>query len=224
MYPKLPFNHHKKGIEIFGQKSVNHDMRKTTLVLFGAVALLICSCIPSVNPFYTEKDLTTDPRLPGIWQDNEANDDSSVWKFEFDGTNAYNLTINESRGRTGEFSAHLFKLDSENFLDLIPLSCDYATNQAGLVGAAMIPGHLLVRVSSLSPTLHLALCDPDWLKKYLDKNPNAIAHRDYEGGIFLTAETRDLQKFILKHLAKGELFSDGGDLTRTTNAVSAPPK
>ncbi len=198
-------------------------MRKTTLLLLGAVALM-CSCIPSVNPFYTEKDLITDPRLPGTWQDNETNGDSSVWKFEFDGTNAYNLTISESKGRTGEFSAHLFKLGSENFLDLIPLSCDYATNQAGLVGAAMIPGHLLMYVSSLSPTLHLALCDPDWLKKHLAKNPNTIAHRDYEGGIFLTADTRDLQKFVVKHLGKDELFSDGGDLTRITNAVPAPPK
>jgi len=195
-------------------------MKKQILFLLGAVAL-ICSCVPSVNPFYTDKDVITDPRLPGEWQDNENNDDSSLWKFEGDGTNGYKLTITETKGRTGEFSTHLFKLGSESFLDLIPSSCDYATNQAGLVSVAMIPGHLLVRVSSLEPNLHLALCDPDWLKKFLEKNPNAIAHREYDGGIFLTADTRDLQKFVLKHLGKGEMFSDGGDLVRVTNGIPA---
>jgi hypothetical protein len=88
----------------------------------------------------------------------------------------------------------------------------------------MIPGHLLVRVSQFEPTLHLALCDPDWLKKYLDQHPKAIAHHEEEGLIILTAETSDLQKFVRKHLGQGELFSDGGDLTRLTNDLPAPAK
>jgi hypothetical protein len=154
----------------------------------------------------------------------ENKDDASVWKFEDTVTNGYKLTVTETRGRSGEFSAHLFKLGNGDFLDLIPTGCDYATNQAGLVGVAMIPGHLLLRVSSLEPNLHLAMCDPDWLKKFLDANPAAIAHRDEQGLIFFTAETRDLQKFILKHLAKGELFSDGGELIRVTNGGPAMPK
>lgn len=198
-------------------------MKKAILGLTVAAAL-ICSCVPSINPFYTDKDVITDSHLPGTWQDMDNKDDASIWNFEDTGTNAYKLTVTESKGRSGEFSAHLFTLGTGRFLDLVPTSCDYATNQASLVGAAMIPGHLLIRVSSLEPKLHLAMCDPDWLKKFLDQNPTAIAHRDEQGLIFFTADTRELQKFILKHLAKGELFSDGGDLVRLTNGVPAVPK
>lgn len=210
-------------IEFFRGKSVNHDMSKAILVLLGAVAL-VCSCVPSVNPYYTAKDVITDPRLPGEWRDTDNKDKTSSWKFEDDGTNGYKLTITEDKGKTGVFNAHLFQLGQEDFLDLIPGDCNFAPDQAGLVGVAMIPGHLLMHVSILEPTLHLALCDPDWLKKYLAGNPDAIAHSQYQDMIYFTASTRDLQKFVLKHLGKGELFSDGGDLVRVTNSVPVVPK
>ncbi|HEY5043865.1 MAG TPA: hypothetical protein VIK53_17980 [Verrucomicrobiae bacterium] len=197
-------------------------MKKSILPVFGAVVLL-CSCVPSVNPFYTDKDVVTDPRLPGVWQE-AGNDKPSVWKFEAGETNSYKLTVTEDTGKTGEFNAHLFKLGEEHFLDLIPTGCDYATNQAELVGVAMIPGHLLVRCSPGESKMHLALCDPDWLKKFLGKNPNAIAHRNDEDLIVLTAETDALQQFVLNHLGKDELFSDGGDFIRQTNDVPAAPK
>ena len=198
-------------------------MKKQILLLAGAVAL-ICSCVPSVNPFYTAKDVVSDSRLPGVWQEADNKDDPSVWKFEDTGTNAYKLTVTEDKGKTGEFTAHLFQLGAEHFLDLMPADCNYATNQAELVGVAMIPGHLLVRVSALEPNLHLALCDPDWLKKFLDQNPQAIAHRNEDDFLVLTAETGELQKFVLQHLGKGELFSDGGEFIRQTNAAPAAAK
>ena len=58
------------------------------------------------------------------------------------------------------------------------------------------------------PELKLAFFNFDWLGKFLEKNPKALAHhaedtKDKEGGrLILTAGTRDLQKFVLKHSAK----------------------
>ncbi len=194
-------------------------MKKSILLTFAAVALL-CSCVPSVNPFYTDKDVVTDSRLLGVWQET-GKDQPELWKFESGETNAYKVTITENADKTGVFTSHLFKLGDKYFLDLIPAECNYATNQAGLISVAMIPGHLLLRVSQFEPNLHLACMDADWLKKFLAKNPQAIAHRQDDGDIIFTAETRDLQKFILQHLGKGELFSEGGDLVRRTNIVPA---
>ena len=186
-----------------------------------AIATLVAACVPSVNPFYTDKDVVTDPRLPGVWQAVGNNDKPEIWEFENRATNAYHLFVTDDKGKTGAFSAHLFKLGAEYFLDLTPDKCGFATNQIDLIAIAMIPGHLLVRVSLAQTNLQLALCNGDWLKKYLEKNPKAIAHRDDGDGITLTAETRDLQKFMLKHLGKDELFGDYGEFARQTNAVPA---
>jgi len=204
-------------------------MKKSHLIATLGAAALLCSCIPSVNPFYTDKDVVFDARLPGVWRESGGKDQSQpeVWKFEKSGDKAYKLVVTDKDGKQGQFDAHLFKLKQENFLDLIPGDCDYATNQADLVAFAMFPGHLLVRVPQLGPELKLAFFNFDWLEKYLKQNPGALAHHTEvepgkdSGRIVLTAGTRDLQRFVLKHLGEGELFDKPGILTRQTNTVSA---
>jgi len=196
-------------------------MKTRRYVLAAAAALLLCSCIPSVNPFFTEKDVGFDARLLGEWLGKEKSDEPGTWRFETTETNVYKLTVSEGKGKEGQFEARLFKLKDEVFLDLIPADCEYATNQADLVAASMFPGHLLVRVSEVEPELHLAFFDFDWLEKYLEKNPTALAHRTEGKGMLLTAETRELQTFVLKHLGEGELFSKPTEMVRQTNAIPA---
>jgi hypothetical protein len=89
----------------------------------------------------------------------------------------------------------------------------------------MYPGHLLVRVPQLEPELKLAFFDFDWLQKHLEKNPKALAHHKEGDHIVLTAGTRDLQRFVLKHLGKDELFVKPDEMIRRTNSVPAatPP-
>lgn len=193
-------------------------MKKMILPLL-VVAAFFAACVPSVNPFYFDKDVVTDARFAGSWLEDEDKDQPVIWKFEPTTNQSYACTVTEDKGKTGNFEGHLFKLGADHFLDLTPTECNYATNQAGIVGVAMIPGHLLVRVQFTEKKLKLALCDPDWLKKLLAKNPDAIAHRVVDGSIILTAETGALQKFVLKHLGKDELFSDGTDYRRQTAAA-----
>jgi len=201
-------------------------MKKHNLIAFASAAVLLCSCIPSVNPFYTGKDVVFDARLLGTWQEKGKPDDPDIWKFEKSGDLGYKLTVVEKHDKEGKFDARLFKLKAECFLDLIPTDCNYATNQAGLVGASMFPGHLLVRVTQFEPELKLALFDFDWLQKFLEKNPKALAHRAEDKSIVLTAETRDLQKFVLKHLGDGELFDKPREMIRQSiaDSVGQPPR
>ena len=108
----------------------------------------------------------------------------------------------------------MFKLKQEQFLDLIPNKCDFATNQADLVNYSVFAGHLIARMPQIEPNLKLAFCDFDWLVKYLTNNPSALAHHMEGNGIVLTADTRDLQKFVLKHLGTNELFKEYGEMVR----------
>jgi hypothetical protein len=195
-------------------------MKKHTIIALAGTAALLCSCIPSVNPFYTDKDIVFDSRLLGEWQEKDSKDEPQVWKFEKADDKAYQLTVIEKGNKEGKFSAHLFRLKNNEFLDLIPTECNYATNQADLVGCAAFPGHLLVRVWQVEPELKLAFFDFDWLQKHLKKNPKALAHHKEDDRILLTAETRALQKFALKHLAEGELFDKPGEMVRKTSKAS----
>jgi hypothetical protein len=202
-------------------------MKKRNLIPIAAV-VLFGACIPSVNPFYTSKDVVFDTRLLGEWQEKGKPDDPEIWKFEKADDQSYKLTVVEKQGKEGRFDARLFKLKDECFLDIIPHDCKYEANQAGLIGASMFPGHLLMRVPQFEPELKLALFNFDWLQKFLEKNPKALAHHvegrtgDEHGCIVLTAETRDLQKFVLKHLGEGELFENKpGEMIRKTNGIPA---
>jgi hypothetical protein len=196
-------------------------MKTRNLITVTIAALLLSGCIPSVNPFYTDKDVVFDGRLLGEWQMKESSDEPQFWKFEKGDDKAYKLTVTEKDNKRGEFNAHLFKLKQDFFLDLIPGNCEYATNQADLVAFAMFPGHLLVRVSQLEPELKLAFCDFEWLQKHLEANPKALAHQvQQKDPILLTATTRDLQRFVLKHLGEGELFDKPGTLVRKLNPAT----
>lgn len=189
-------------------------MKKLNLLLLVGTTALLSACIPSVNPFYTDKDVIFDPRLLGEWRELETKDKPEIWKFEASDEKAYKLTTTDKEGKQGEFAAHLFKLKQELFLDLVPSNCDYATNQADLVACAMFPGHLLLRVPQLAPELRLAASDYDWLEKYLKANPKALAHHRADKQILLTADTRALQRFVLKHLREGELVAQPGVMVR----------
>ena len=199
-------------------------MKTKNLLALAAVLMLLSACIPSVNPFYTEKDLVFDPRLVGAWGNPDDKDES--WLFAVATNKTYQLTVTEDEGKHGEFVAHLFQLKEHLFLDVTPRKVELREDQSSMVAAALIPGHLILRVRSLEPELKLDWVDWDWLKDYLEAHPTALKHRrdDTPDSIVLTAESRDLQRFVLKHLKAGELFKveepDKG-LVRLTNAPSA---
>jgi len=199
-------------------------MKKQNLIATLGAAVLLCSCIPSVNPFYTDQDVVFDARLLGEWQEKHKSDKPDVWKFDGTTNKMYKLTVTEKEGKQGRFNAHLFQLKQEYFLDLIPDDCQYATNQADLVAFSMFPGHLLLRASQLEPELKLAFFDFGWLEKFLEKNPKALAHHKEGDRIVLTAGTRDLQKFVLKHLGEDELFEKPDEMIRKTDTVPVAPQ
>ena len=199
-------------------------MKPRVLLVAGAAGLLLTACVPSVDPFYTAEDVVFDPQLVGGWRSADEDDGPEQWKFvETEPGRGYRLIVTEEDGRQGEFKATLFKLDDHCFLDLTPTDCSYATNQAQLVAVAMFPGHLVLHVAQIEPSLKLAFMDVDWLEDHLEQNPGALAHRPKEDDdrTLLTANTRDLQRFLLEHLEGGELFADYGELQRRA-AAEAP--
>src|SRR5258708_27844960 len=166
-------------------KSIN------ALFAAGAVVTLLSACIPSVHPFFMAKDMRFDPQLLGKWQ--QKDDSDGTWKFERAEDESYKLTVTEKGNKKSTCDAHLFKLKEELFLDIIPNDLKLAEDQADLVGAAVFPGHLLVRIGLSGSQLKLTFFDFDWVEKYLKEHPTALAHHLEHKRILFTAETQKLQ-------------------------------
>ncbi len=192
-------------------------MKARNFVALAATALLLTACIPSVHPFYTEKDVVFDTRLLGEWQPKDDSDEPELWKFEQGEDKSYKLTVTEKKDKHGKFAAHLFKLKNGYFLDITATECELAPDQADLVAASLIPGHLILRVPQIEPELQLAFTDYEWLEKFLKANPKALAHRKHDDSLLLTATTRELQRFVLKHSGADELFPKPREMLRKRN-------
>jgi hypothetical protein len=179
---------------------------KSPLNRFAAVAALVAAglfmagcVVTSVYPFYTDKDLVFEPALLGDWTgtDDENPASKEFTRVERLGDQGYCATsFNEAQ--TNSIIFHLFRLKNQLFLDTCP------TNQQ----VDLIQVHQVSKVMQVSPEFINASLNYKWLEELLKKNPKAIRHTvvndkfdgDHSERIVLTADTAELQKFILKHL------------------------
>lgn len=177
----------------------------------GGIFLAGC-VVESVYPFYTTKDITFDPALVGKWADAKAtNDATEFWQFDRQGQNSYVLTLS-SATETNAYDATLFQLSRHTFLDLC--STNRVDNQ--------LPLHYLMKLELSAPSLKFQLLDYKWLTELLEKKPQTLRHILVPGGagntnnpqLVLTAETAELQKFILKYVTDTNAFTRPDEMKR----------
>lgn len=199
-------------------KPLNRFQKPPRQIAMGALiltGLLLAGCVvTSVYPFYTAKDIVFEPKLLGRWTEaGETNVAEKYWEFARDGTHAYALTVQDG-GEPAKYQAHLFRLKSWTFLDAMPVERH----------EDFLPPHYLLKVSQMEPVLKLVPVDYKWLVELLDKKPGALRHMRWveypdnrksdSGRLVLTADTAELQKFILKHAGNTNAFAEGFALER----------
>jgi len=189
-------------------------MKRILSLTAGLALVLLTGCVTlSIYPYYTSKDVKFDPALLGNWAEaDNTNSRPQTWSFEQINAQTYRLIVMDNDEKT-EFDTRLFKLKNHAFLDCLPRKHeDFAS-----------PCHVLLRVDRLQPILELRLLNYDWLRKLIEKQPKAIRHAlipqaskqgDETEGFVLTAETAELQNFILKHLETKEAWGDALVLKR----------
>ena len=170
----------------------------------SAMVWMTAGCIVlSVYPFYTSNDLISDPGLAGHWAKAEATNE--IWQFTGTGEKAFLLTTADDQ-TTNCFEAHMFRLELFDFLDLL------TTNRQEF----QLPLHLISKMAHDDTNLTLSFMDYGWLAGYLETNSAALRHiavpqeaAGTNGGnmVYLTSTTRELQKFLLKHVADTNAFS-----------------
>jgi hypothetical protein len=177
-------------------------MKNTIKFAILGFLLILTSCVPSLNPLYTDADLIFDEALLGVWSDAEA---AESWDFAYLSEKEYKLVYTDEKGKKGEFRARLLRIEGKTFLDLTPVKPVLPQND--FYKANFLATHTFVQVTQSAPNARIAYLEPDWLKSFLEKNPAAIRHEKLSGEILLTASTKELQKFLLTHLNTPGAFS-----------------
>ncbi len=179
----------------------------TKKIAFYVLAVILGGCVPSLQPLYTNNDLIFEPKLLGKWVSVDPN---MQWQFEEvpvpgDAKKYYILTVTDEKG-SGKFDAHLLKLDNMTFLDLFPK--DPNVQNCDLTKIHLVLAHTFYKVEQIDPNFQLKTLSPDDMKKFLEKDPNAIKYEKTDNGILLTASTKDLQEFVKKNANNEDIFKD----------------
>jgi len=192
-------------------------MKKIAFTFLLAALCGITGCFPtSLNPLYADKDVVFEPTLVGVWQGEDSNE---AWNFEKSGDNSYKLVYTDKEGKTASFETHLLKLGTTLFLDFFPdESSIQQTNRSEIYQYHLVRTHSFARVSLTEPALQISFLSLEWLGKLLEKDPKAIQHHLYgtnkDDFFVLTAPTKELQNFVLKHMATKEAFLEPINLKR----------
>ncbi len=169
---------------------------KIKIIAFYLLAVILGGCVQlSLHPLFTEEEIFFDPNLAGLWK---AIDSDETWHFSrIEDVNAYKLVITQKDGKKGTFAAGLGKLRNSLFLDIFPL-------ESGEPGIDFYKEHLLgthsfIMVSQMDPTLKIAIVDSGKVDKIIKADPNIVRYEKVGEKIILTAETPQLQKFVIDH-------------------------
>ena len=181
-------------------------MKYITTVLIIGIALIASACVPSLHPLYTGKDLIFEPALLGEWFEAKP-DSKSTLTFSKTGEKEYKLRSGDPGDKQSIFIAHLVKLGDKLFLDI-------KTDPASERDCSGLPWHMFFYISQIQPTLRMWDLNDKWLEKLLKKNPAALKHEIVDGDLVLTASTKQLQSFVLRHVNDKSAFTDPTDYAR----------
>ena len=163
----------------------------SAILFYSAIST---ACVPSIHPFYENRDVFFDTNLIGKWTDETR---SESWAFEKAGSTEYRMEYTDEGGRTGMFEARLFKIRSRVFLDIAPVRPSFVQ---GFYGGHMITAHTFMELCFNDDSVQLKYLDAAWLKPYLEKNPDSVRHTIVEGEVLFTDTTKKLRAFIEKNL------------------------
>lgn len=165
-------------------------------VLALCLALCLAGCVPSLNSLYDDKTLTFSEQLLGAWK---SADGRAHFLFTPSATPSfYRLVYVDGASAPVLFRAALARLAGKLYLDVSP-----EAPASGLTPEFMAMHisfwHTFARIDMTGSAIRLFLSDPTWLAKFLSAHPDALPHFASKGVVYVTAETPQMQAFVVAH-------------------------
>ncbi len=189
------------------------------LCIAGLIFLASSCIVVSFHPLYTPKDLFVNELLLGQWMDPE---DSTIWQFNYaykgeeipeniDSTSyILRLSGKEHCLTQSSFSVHVVELDHQYFLDFYINNFEGCGNEeSDLFDLHLMPVHSFARLQLNGDEALINWFNPDWLTKLAKRGKLEIDFEEEDDMYLITAPTKDLQKFVVKHYEDKDAFVDG---------------
>lgn len=125
---------------------------------------------------------------------------------------SYRLTVINEHGNSEAFVAHLVEIGSDLFMDIYPIKEFDSKN----ISDNFFPVHTFYKVKVTEDEFTMIYFDLDKLNKLFESNRIRLRHENVDGTILITAQPKELQKFIDKYSDDESVF----DLVETYRRAS----
>ncbi len=211
-------------------------MKAKRKILIIAVALIsiISSCtVLSFYPLYTEDVLIKNDTIIGKWETidesfpNAQNNDTLIWEITFNKEkwikklnnpfdrgekkvpNKFGYSLFLYRKSTpdikSEFQLHLVELAGETFIDFYPEQWE---SDNIILGFHLIGVHTFAKINIETDSITFNWFNSDWFANKLEEKKIRIKYEKNSSNILLTAQPKELQKFVAKYADDENAFED----------------
>ena len=192
-------------------------MKKIILTTaFAFLLIFLSSCLTTLHPIFTEKDLAYDPKLIGVWNtENEGkkgkvtiNNLATENSVELPGNisaikqKGYFIIYQDENGKVSDqYIAFLARIGKHLYFDYFPADKKEDRKLDEFFGAHFVKMHTSYRVEILKDGgFELSQLDGSYVKSLIDEKKIRIRHEiDADDNTVITASTKELQQYLLKY-------------------------
>ena len=183
---------------------------------FAFLLIFLSSCLTTLHPIFTEKDLAYDPKLIGTWNtENEGkkgkvtiNNLATENSVELPGNisvikqKGYFIIYQDENGKVSDqYIAFLARIGKHLYFDYFPADKKGDRKLDEFFGVHFVRMHTSYRVEILKDgSFELSQLDGSYVKSLIDEKKIRIRHEiDADDNTVITASTKELQQYLHKY-------------------------
>ena len=190
---------------------------KKVLIITGLIFLItfLSSCLKTLHPIFTEKDLVYDIRLVGSWKTEAQGNEGLATISNLASENSvdlpgnissikqrgYLVTYKDKDGKlTEQYIAFLVRIGKHLYFDYFTADKKIDETVDDFFKAHMVKMHTSYRVDILKDSFEISQLDESFVTKLIDEKKIRINHeKDADDNTVITASTSELQQYIIKY-------------------------
>ncbi|HEY5773110.1 MAG TPA: hypothetical protein VIS75_10795 [Chitinophagaceae bacterium] len=199
-------------------------MKKVSIILgFTFLLIFLSSCLTTLHPIFTEKDLAYDPKLIGTWNAEREGNKERVTISNLATENSVELPGNISDVKQkgylisyqhehseipDRYIAFLVRIGKYLYFDYYPADKKEDQYIDEFFGAHFVKMHTSYRVEILNDgSFELSQLDGSYVNSLIDQKKIRISHEtSADGNIVITASTSELQQYLIKYSDEPEAY------------------